>query len=205
MKLYFLALKNSFTFSGRSTRKEFWTFVLFDTILTISALFIDFSVITNRSLSFDLPIFSIINWLIPSIARLSAVSRRLHDTDTSFKFFVQTTIVLAILGGIAAFFPWIIILHFIIVIGFFIKLAEASDQNNNYGPAPIGVKIQEPEEEPSKNNKTSDSDFFNTSDEMDNIISKMNMNKSNLHKECKSCGSELHPDDNFCKKCGTPK
>lgn len=177
MKSYLLALKKTFNFSGRTTRKDFWLFILIDIIILIIAFSIDI-VIIEKSNGYDtLPTFSLIAWILPTITRLSAISRRLHDTGESFKMFWSGSISLGILGAISVAFPWLFIIHILFILGFFVTLSERSDRLNEYGPAPRGVPLKEA------------------------IEKKAEPNNSSSH--CGICGTQLKPDDKFCGNCGT--
>ncbi len=75
MKYYLLALQNYITFTGRSTRKEFWYFFLFNFIFSVSLN------VLGVAIGFELlgTIYSLALFL-PGIA---AGVRRLHDAGKS--------------------------------------------------------------------------------------------------------------------------
>lgn len=84
MNLFFIALKNSFDFEGRARRKEYWYFVLFDVMLSICFILLDFYFVQNsRHVMFENgPIYNIYRLLI-FIPSLSVTVRRLHDIGYS--------------------------------------------------------------------------------------------------------------------------
>ena len=78
MKWYFKAIYHYFDFSGRSRRKEFWIFTLFNAILT--------SVLSLLDIVLETYIFTTIFFmycLVIFIPRLSLLLRRLHDSGKS--------------------------------------------------------------------------------------------------------------------------
>lgn len=80
MKWYIMAFKKFLDFSGRSRRKEFWMFVLFNMIAAFVLGLIDNFVIgvpEGSNMGYLTGAYSLIT-IIPSIA---LCIRRLHDTD----------------------------------------------------------------------------------------------------------------------------
>jgi uncharacterized membrane protein YhaH (DUF805 family) len=87
MKWYILALKKYATFSGRSRRKEFWTFILFYIIFYIVAIILDHLFGLNWSPAgggLIATLFSL-SMLVPTIA---VHVRRFHDIGLSGWFYV---------------------------------------------------------------------------------------------------------------------
>ncbi|MES2986324.1 MAG: DUF805 domain-containing protein [Pseudomonadota bacterium] len=97
MEWMFLPLKRYFDFKGRSRRKEFWLFVLFQIIVMMIASFIDvalgfgqvdsyaqategYSAGFSMNSSGPVLIITALALLIPGLA---VAVRRLHDTDRS--------------------------------------------------------------------------------------------------------------------------
>ncbi|MEV7447895.1 DUF805 domain-containing protein [Streptomyces nigra] len=76
MNWYLDVLKKYATFSGRARRKEYWMFVLFNTIAYILLMVIDLATIGSGVLA----IIYEVAVLLPSLA---VGVRRLHDTDRS--------------------------------------------------------------------------------------------------------------------------
>ncbi|TEW55668.1 DUF805 domain-containing protein [Psychromonas sp. RZ22] len=82
MNWYLMAIKNYATFSGRSRRKEYWCFFLFNIVIGLLLSFVDrsmgsFNVHTGSGLLggiYTLAVF------LPGIA---VAVRRLHDTNRS--------------------------------------------------------------------------------------------------------------------------
>lgn len=74
-------LENYANFEGRARRSEYWYFVLFNFLITLSAYIVSFLLILFGGflLWFFIPIFSLLT-IIPSLA---AQVRRLHDTNKS--------------------------------------------------------------------------------------------------------------------------
>lgn len=120
MNYYILAIKKYFDFSTRSTRKEYWFFVLFNIIISTIVGLID-SIIGIS------PILSSAYYLFVFIPGLSVAIRRLHDIGKS---------------------GWWIFINLIPFIGFiwFIILLVLDSQpiDNKYGPNPKSA-IQSPQ------------------------------------------------------------
>jgi len=83
IQLYLRALKQYANFKGRATRKEYWIFVLFNTLIGMFLIIID-TLLFKDSLMFKgayiLSCLYFVNTLIPSLAVLV---RRLHDIGKS--------------------------------------------------------------------------------------------------------------------------
>jgi uncharacterized membrane protein YhaH (DUF805 family) len=99
-------------FSGRTTLKEFWMFMLFYTVIYMVLLIVD----RTFGILFFTGIFSVIS-LIPTI---SITARRLHDTGRSGWWQL-----------IAVFLP---VLGFIILV---ILVSQRSREDNIYGSKPL--------------------------------------------------------------------
>ncbi|MFA7244719.1 MAG: DUF805 domain-containing protein [Candidatus Magasanikbacteria bacterium] len=82
MNEYLNVLKNYAQFQGRSTRREYWMFILFSILILIVLTFLDYKLLNVDVLKKDGPLVSIYNILliIPSIA---VGIRRMHDVDKS--------------------------------------------------------------------------------------------------------------------------
>jgi len=74
MNYYFLAWKRSLDFSGCSSRKECWMFLLIHTLVSIGCIAADIAL--NMTTWFD-TIYSVISF----IPMLSVIIRRLHDIN----------------------------------------------------------------------------------------------------------------------------
>ena len=118
MNYYIQALKKYATFSGRSQRKEFWMFCLFNALIGAILAIIDIALNTkyggNIVLLYSLAI------VIPSIA---VTVRRLHDTGRS---------------------GWYFFLEMIPIIGFVVLLIFMTQDSqpgpNKYGSNPKEIK-----------------------------------------------------------------
>jgi uncharacterized membrane protein YhaH (DUF805 family) len=133
MKYYILAIKKAFDFRSRSTRPEFWYFVLFYFIFAIVAMLIDKVLGTTFKMDLGLgageqdlgygyiyPIY----WLAMFIPGLSAGVRRLHDVGKSGWMYLVILIPLA--GAI-----WLIVLW----------AKESQPGDNKWGPNPNNVPL----------------------------------------------------------------
>lgn len=81
MNYYLMALKRYADFSGRSRRKEYWYFVLFNFLIYIVLFAADMAIISNGSAG--LGIFSGIYALATLVPSLAVAVRRLHDIGRS--------------------------------------------------------------------------------------------------------------------------
>ena len=115
MEWYLKAFKNYATFDGRSRRKEFWMFFLFNVIFSFVLGFVDGLIFNRQVLSL---IYSVAI-IIPSIAVLV---RRYHDIGKS---------------------GWYYFILLIPIIGFVLWLiwmcTDSTPGPNQYGPNPKGV------------------------------------------------------------------
>lgn len=82
MKYYILSIKNYANFRGRTSRKEYWMFVLFNILFSIAMHMLDWIVGTDNFMS-DSGLFNTIYDLFVLIPGFSAGVRRLHDVDKS--------------------------------------------------------------------------------------------------------------------------
>lgn len=113
-----MAFKKYAEFSGRSRRKEFWMFALFNIIALILAATID-NLIGTTFGSIPYGFVYVIYSLITFIANLSLTVRRLHDVDKS---------------------GWFLLIYFIPLIGIIWLLVlfctEGTKGKNKYGLDP---------------------------------------------------------------------
>ena len=121
MNWYMEVLKNYAGFSGRARRKEYWYFVLFNTIISIVLVFADgitgtLSEVTGMGLLGGIYALAV---LIPSLA---VSVRRLHDTDRSGWW-----LLIALVPLIGA----IVLLVFLVL--------DSSSGQNQYGANPKDV------------------------------------------------------------------
>jgi uncharacterized membrane protein YhaH (DUF805 family) len=82
MSGYINAMRRYFEFGGRTSRAQFWLFILFYIIIMIIAVIID-SFVLGWQEGQGIPILIMIVALVHLIPSLSAGVRRLHDTDRS--------------------------------------------------------------------------------------------------------------------------
>jgi len=129
MKYYLKAFQNYANFSGRARRSEYWYFVLFNFIFTLTAILIDNLVGDTFKVDSDygtqvLPygyiyLIYCIAIIIPSLA---VMVRRLHDVNKSGWFIFISLI--PFIGAI-----WLLVLLF----------TDSTFGNNKYGPNPKGI------------------------------------------------------------------
>jgi uncharacterized membrane protein YhaH (DUF805 family) len=115
---YLEALKKYAVFSGRSRRKEYWYFVLFNIIVSIVLVGIDALLGTFSSAS-NIGLLSGIYSLAVLIPTLAVTVRRLHDIDRSGWW---------ILIGLVPLIGAIVLLVF--------ALLEGTPGSNRYGSNP---------------------------------------------------------------------
>lgn len=133
MKYYILAIKKAFDFRSRSTRPEFWYFVLFNLLFAIAASLIDRAMGTTFKPDFGLGLgeqdlgygyIYLIYGLAMFIPGLAACVRRLHDVGKSGWMYFIVLIPLA--GAI-----WLIVLW----------AKESQPGENKWGPNPNNVPL----------------------------------------------------------------
>lgn len=112
MEYFFDAFRKYAEFAGRTTRKEYWMFILFYTVIYMVLLVVDGTFGTF----FFTGIFSVVS-LVPSI---SITARRLHDTGRSGWWQL-----------LAVFLP---LLGLIILV---ILVSQRSREDNIYGSKPL--------------------------------------------------------------------
>ena len=84
MKWVWLACKRTFDFSGRSQRKEYWYFTLFQFVMLIFMIVID--IMSNQLFEHNelgLGLFSLSFLVLTLVSSLSVTVRRLHDIDVT--------------------------------------------------------------------------------------------------------------------------
>jgi uncharacterized membrane protein YhaH (DUF805 family) len=118
MNWYLVALKKYAVFAGRARRKEFWFFLLVNTLIALALAIVD--VLTG---TFDedvgLGLLSglyAVAMIVPSIA---VTVRRLHDTDRSGWWYLL--VFLPVIGGL-------VILVFMLI--------DGTPGSNRFGPNP---------------------------------------------------------------------
>lgn len=112
MEWYLKVLKNYATFSGRARRKEYWMFVLFNTIVGFVLWILDIIIGTY----FVLDGLYCLAIILPSLA---VSVRRLHDIGKSgWWMFIS---LIPLIGGI-----WLLVLF----------VTDGTPGENTYGPSP---------------------------------------------------------------------
>ncbi|MBN8202994.1 MULTISPECIES: DUF805 domain-containing protein [Bacillaceae] len=117
MNAFIKVLKESFNFSGRSRRKDYWMFILFTFVISIILTVIEMAL--GLEITEDIGILTTLFSVIMIIPSLSVTVRRLHDTGKSGWWILISLIPL--IGGI-------IILIF--------TLMDSEPGSNKYGPNP---------------------------------------------------------------------
>ncbi len=118
MSWYLEALKKYAVFGGRSRRKEYWYFVLFNLIVYVVLTMIDF-LLGTFSFSANVGLLSGIYSVAVIIPTLAVAVRRLHDIDRT---------------------GWWLLIGLIPVIGTIVLIVfhvtDSTPGNNRYGPNP---------------------------------------------------------------------
>ena len=118
MDWYLQAFRKYTDFSGRSRRKEYWMFALFNIIFSICATILDF-VLGTESAFIGAGTFSFIYFLGIIIPGLSLSVRRLHDVGKSG--WMLLIAIIPIIGAI-----WLLVLF----------LTDGTFGKNQYGDNP---------------------------------------------------------------------
>jgi uncharacterized membrane protein YhaH (DUF805 family) len=121
MNWYFEAWKKFALFEGRSRRKEYWSFVLFNFIAVVLLAIVD-GVTGTLNEAAGLGLLSGLYCLAALIPSIAVTVRRLHDTDRSGWWILISLIPL--IGGI-------VLLVF--------SVMDSQPGANRYGPNPKGV------------------------------------------------------------------
>jgi uncharacterized membrane protein YhaH (DUF805 family) len=105
-------------FSGRSTRREYWAFYMFNFFMAFAMVFVE------AATPYAGTIVSVVYHLIALLPSLAVLARRLHDTNYS---------------------GWFMLIGLIPILGFiilFVLCLRAGDPGpNNYGPNPRGQHV----------------------------------------------------------------
>lgn len=123
MNWYLLVLKKYTDFSGRSRRKEYWMFVLFNLIFAVAAMTIDNLLgLTFGAIGYG---FVYVAYALATLIPGLAVSvRRLHDIGKSG--WMVLIALIPIIGAI-----WLIVL----------MVTDSEPTTNQYGPNPKQVAV----------------------------------------------------------------
>ncbi|MGX2975256.1 DUF805 domain-containing protein [Ursidibacter arcticus] len=107
MNWYLAVLKKYATFTGRARRKEFWMFVLINSIISWGLLFIDIAIgsakIDFNTGTVEYGFFSTIYALLVLLPSIAVSVRRLHDTGRSGWWLLLGVVFTTILGVIGFF------------------------------------------------------------------------------------------------------
>ena len=103
MNSYMEAMRRYFDFSGRTSRMNFWMFMLVYFVIYVIAMVID-GVVLGNSFGQQVGIFTGIVGLVHIIPAIAVGVRRLHDTDRSGWWWLIALIPL--IGSI-----WLIVLY----------------------------------------------------------------------------------------------
>lgn len=121
MNWYFEALRKYAEFSGRSRRKEFWFFILFNTIFVFVLTLIDLALGTYSEVM-GIGLLGALYSLAVLIPALAVIVRRIHDTGNS---------------------GWWVLATFIPLIGLVVLIVfgvmDSEPGENKYGPNPKEV------------------------------------------------------------------
>jgi uncharacterized membrane protein YhaH (DUF805 family) len=122
MKYYLKAFKNYAEFTGRANTSEFWYFVMFNIIFSITAMILDIVLgIDSRGLRYG-PIYEVYTAIV-FIPGLAVAVRRLHDV------------------GKSGWFIFIVVIPLIGIIWFFVVVSANGDAGKNeYGIKPKEIK-----------------------------------------------------------------
>lgn len=118
MSWYLQALKRWSDFNGRSRRKEYWMFLLFNVIVSIVLGIIDM-LIGTYSMNTGVGVLSGVYMLVVLIPGIAVTIRRLHDTGRSGWWILIALV--PIIGGI-----WLLVLMFL----------DSQKESNQWGPSP---------------------------------------------------------------------
>ena len=99
MEWYLMVLKKYTQFNGRSRRKEYWMFILFNMIISYALNFVDYYINSDSPMGYLSGLYTLAVFL-PSLA---VGIRRLHDVNKSGWYYLL--ILLPIIGWI-----WLIVL-----------------------------------------------------------------------------------------------
>jgi len=143
MNWYFLVFKKYAKLSGRSRRKEYWMFILFNTIISIILSLLDklfgFDIFSSTNNINNSGILSTIYSLATLVPFIAVGVRRLHDTNRSGWFLllplapyllILLSPFLGKIGFVLIFMSGLTIVVFLIVV--IVLLATKGDHGKNY-------------------------------------------------------------------------
>lgn len=116
MHWYLEALRKYAVFSGRSRRKEYWFFTLFNFLAAVGLSMVD---LMRSGVAADFSLLASIYSLVVLLPSLAVTVRRLHDVGRS---------------------GWWILIAFVPLLGFLVLLVfllqDSQPHANEYGPSP---------------------------------------------------------------------
>jgi uncharacterized membrane protein YhaH (DUF805 family) len=118
MNWYLQALKKYTVFTGRSRRREYWFFVLFNILVSLALAVVDYFTGTYNS-AYRMGLLGGLYTLAVLIPAIAVTIRRLHDTGRSGWWIL--IVLVPIIGGI-----WLLVL----------MVFDSQPGENAYGPSP---------------------------------------------------------------------
>jgi uncharacterized membrane protein YhaH (DUF805 family) len=122
MEWYLMALKRYAEFNGRSRRKEYWMFTLYNIVIVMVLYLAGLVMLLRGSISMVFFGLAILYWLAVLVPGLAVCVRRLHDIDKS-GWFILVSLIPAV-GGI--------ILLVLVCL-------DGTPGDNRYGPSPKAI------------------------------------------------------------------
>ena len=122
MEWYQMALKRYAEFNGRSRRKEYWMFTLYNIVITMVLYVAGLLLLMRGSIAMVFFGLAIIYWLAVLVPGLAVCVRRLHDIDKS-GWFILVSLIPAV-GGI--------ILLVLVCL-------DGTPGDNRFGPSPKAI------------------------------------------------------------------
>ena len=143
MGWYLAVIKKYAVFSGRASRREYWMFILFNTLVHTVLGIVDF--LLGVGWLFNVPILPFVYGLAVLLPGLAVVVRRLHDTGRSGLWLLWCLPGLGIMWILRALYDidrtvspgWGLIpvaLAFLVIFRF--TLMRGTPEKNIYGPVP---------------------------------------------------------------------
>jgi uncharacterized membrane protein YhaH (DUF805 family) len=122
MEWYLMALKRYAEFNGRSRRKEYWMFTLYNIVIVMVLYLAGLVMLLRGSISMVFFGLAILYWLAVLVPGLAVCVRRLHDIDKS-GWFILVSLIPAV-GGI--------ILLVLVCL-------DGTPGDNRFGPSPKAI------------------------------------------------------------------
>lgn len=117
MQIYLDVLKKYAIFNGRASRKEYWTFVLISTVISILLSYIDYATgVGSATAEFGISGLYSLGVFVPSIA---VAVRRMHDVGKEW---------------------WYVLIP---IYNLILALTRGEEGTNKYGPDPMNPNADE--------------------------------------------------------------